>query len=431
MRLRRSEGPVDESRAECGRRREHHAGIVCARTVRGPEDGRQPCPWKWVDDNGNGVVDEPAPAESEAASLYATATSTTPSSGAVSYTPAGSTLASTLNADGSVKTTTTVTDALAARQLYARYLYVLAMLLVDRPGLKASQQMQALYGASPSDANLAEFLAQWAVNVVDFYDRDSIMTPFLYNPIPFTAAGWDEANYPVGPPTGTANVVWGCERPELLITETLAFHDRRTQDLPNDDANKPNHVVGDATNPDPNFDQQYKPQGSLFVELYNPWSDYEPVPGELSKTYNGNTGVDLAKATPAAGVGGVSSPVWRMAIMQRSDAIADPDASSGTLPTPVCAVYFTSASTVTLPTDVPAGKIFRPDTTFTGLIAPNPSRPLCRDRPRTINRRYLEDDIHGSYGQREPRIHYHPVERTSYCIDALCRPDYDGPGCRV
>ena len=28
--------------------------------------------------------------------------------------------------------------------------------------------------------------------------------------------------------------VWGCKRPELLITETLAFHDRRTQDLNNE-----------------------------------------------------------------------------------------------------------------------------------------------------------------------------------------------------
>ena len=28
-----------------------------------------------------------------------------------------------------------------------------------------------------------------------------------------------------------AGPVWGCERPELLITETLAWHDRRTEDL--------------------------------------------------------------------------------------------------------------------------------------------------------------------------------------------------------
>ena len=28
-----------------------------------------------------------------------------------------------------------------------------------------------------------------------------------------------------------SSVVWGCERPELLISETLAFHDLRTEDL--------------------------------------------------------------------------------------------------------------------------------------------------------------------------------------------------------
>jgi hypothetical protein len=34
-------------------------------------------------------------------------------------------------------------------------------------------------------------LAQWAVNVVDFYDRDSIMTRFDYTENPFTSAGWN------------------------------------------------------------------------------------------------------------------------------------------------------------------------------------------------------------------------------------------------
>ena len=33
-------------------------------------------------------------------------------------------------------------------------------------------------------------------------------------------------------PVQTRGVVWGAERPELLITETLAFHDRRTEKMP-------------------------------------------------------------------------------------------------------------------------------------------------------------------------------------------------------
>ena len=61
-------------------------------------------------------------------------------------------------------------------------------------------------------------LAQWAVNVVDYIDADAIMTPFRY------ADGIEEDN-----------VVWGCENPDLIITETLAFHDRAIADTDEDD----------------------------------------------------------------------------------------------------------------------------------------------------------------------------------------------------
>ncbi len=44
----------------------------------------------------------------------------------------------------------------------------------------------------------------------------------------------------------TRGVVWGAERPELLITETLAFHDRRTEDETFEDTDPNGH---DLTNP--------------------------------------------------------------------------------------------------------------------------------------------------------------------------------------
>ncbi len=43
----------------------------------------------------------------------------------------------------------------------------------------------------------ARFIAQWAINAVDFRDRDSIMTPFDYDPtfaVPTaTLTGWNAA----------------------------------------------------------------------------------------------------------------------------------------------------------------------------------------------------------------------------------------------
>ena len=55
------------------------------------------------------------------------------------------------------------------------------------------------------------------------------MTPFDYDA---RFANPNDNRFPVGIHTGwQRHCVWGCKRPELLISETLAFHDRRTQDL--------------------------------------------------------------------------------------------------------------------------------------------------------------------------------------------------------
>jgi hypothetical protein len=283
------------------------------------------------------------------------------------------------------------TDSLQARQVYARYLYTMAMLLVDTDGLTA--QLTAQLGRTATSDDVARFLAQWAVNVVDFRDRDSIMTPFIYNPTPFTSAGWNVATYHVGNPTAadaTAGipVVWGCERPELLISETLAFHDRRTEDLPNEVVDPNNTNGGKHTSPgktsadspakDPNFDQRYKPQGSLFVELYNPWTDQEPRPAELCTAPNG--GVDLTKTT-AEDAAHFHWPVWRLITVDgATNAAKDPDdpAVSGIIER---AVYFVGPTAAawgtTAKTKLPAdGTVqFQPteDTaTKTTRIAPIP-----------------------------------------------------------
>jgi hypothetical protein len=257
-------------------------------------------------------------------------------------------------------------NGLQARQLYARYLYVLACLTCDVRGLV--DQMQGL----PADKKkrAARFLAQWAVNVVDFRDRDSIMTPFHYDYSFFdyvyettvngTVTKWEGWLYnsdtkkldspftdETTDPKAWESVVWGCERPELLLTEAIALHDRRTADTNKENASTipvsesglptrvPSYTTAAAPNTDPDYDQKYRPEGSLFFELFNPWTAQDAPAPELQSldttSADSSTaakpndfGVDLSLTTPTAGlqiadatatnVATVGDPVWRVLI---------------------------------------------------------------------------------------------------------------------
>ncbi|MFH1919822.1 MAG: hypothetical protein ABIP48_08065, partial [Planctomycetota bacterium] len=148
-----------------------------------------------------------------------------------------------LNNDGVADPDRIAVDRAMARELYARHLYTLAIMLSDDIYNSGNLQWPA-----PPAPDEAMRLAQWAVNVVDFRDRDSIMTRFNFDRNPLD--GWN----PVA-----ADVVWGCERPELQISETMAIHDRRTQDLSSE---LNGTTTTDPNNPDGDFDQQVHPQGS-------------------------------------------------------------------------------------------------------------------------------------------------------------------------
>ena len=248
------------------------------------------------DDNGNFVIDEPGEYGSE----------TIP-------TTAGPYPLNYLN-------DTPPANTPDQRQMYARHLYCLMMLL--RNGNKYDTDLDG----TPTQAETARLFAQWAVNVVDFRDPDSIMTRFEYDIDPFDANGWSvdgDPNTPVAPADG--GVVWGCERPELLLTETIVGHDRRTEDL-DDDPSK--HKTTDAVNKDDDYDQRLLPQGWAFIELYNPWYDrgtggnpnvYDHKPSEIYA----NGGVDISK------VNNGGSPVWRMIVLRSDDGVThsrvDPD----------------------------------------------------------------------------------------------------------
>lgn len=188
---------------------------------------------------------------------------------------------------------------LLSRQAYAKQLYVLLYMLADQDWLTAYMPESARY------------LAQLAVNIVDYRDADSIMTRFEYDVAPFLDTNGD------GDPWETASteVVWGCERPELLITETLAFHDRRTEDRDDDETGE---TKADG---DDDFDQRLRPEGSLFVELYNP----NPAGAARNELSQGTPpGVDLTQTTPGG------HPVWRLVIAKHDHTVPgtpmlDPD----------------------------------------------------------------------------------------------------------
>ena len=206
------------------------------------------------------------------------------------------------------------------RQMLARDLYVLAMTLVD-PFDLTKQEGKAK----------ARQLAQWAINIVDFRDPDNIMTAFEYDVNPFDGWGVDGNTNDVSDWVGAdtraytnddfGGIVWGAESPEMLISETLAWHDRRTENKSNEDpsvtggqrgtvpfpANDPNVKI-----PDDDYDQRFVPQGAGFVELYCP---LPANPAANADTHNiDNSGKDLGIDLTAVDEVTGNSPCWRLMI---------------------------------------------------------------------------------------------------------------------
>ena len=225
-----------------------------------------------------------------------------------------------------------------ARQILARHLYVLLMAL--RPqlvdGSKATLPM--IGDSTQSELYTARRLAQWAVNVVDYRDPDSIMTRFAFDPYPFDLDGWsvEDGSQPLGPnetwrtqPASSEYVVWGVEEPQLLFSEGLAFHDVRVRDTERDAAEKFKLDDPDDDQQDPNTDQVRIPQGSLFLELYCP----HPVPrtpngrgepGFPREFYEFPNGAPRLKLDQTHNGQPQGTPVWRIAISEKH---SDPDKS--------------------------------------------------------------------------------------------------------
>lgn len=87
----------------------------------------------------------------------------------------------------------------------------------------------------------------------------------------------------------TRGLVWGMERPELLLTEGMGGHDRRVSnekigglvgELPGNNNNLPGQNPAEQE-PEDDLDQVFRPKGWAFVEVYNPWTEDNPKPAEL------------------------------------------------------------------------------------------------------------------------------------------------------
>ena len=235
-----------------------------------------------------------------------------------------------------------VDDGQFARQLFARQLYVLTLLvteLVDRDGNGVVTDDADFPGFNDESGNpitdprLARFeyrkmIAQWAINVADFRDPDSIMSPFEIDLNPFD--GWDvDGDLTTNEITmGTLAaderiVLWGTERPELLITESINGHDRRTEDLMDNDGMGFGETVDDGN--DMTYDSRLAPHAFSFFELYNPWVTLVENNGNFPNQFlasefdPNNNGIDLALRAYATGDNPMNgtrtgAPIWRVVV---------------------------------------------------------------------------------------------------------------------
>lgn len=300
-------------------------------------------------------------------------------------------------------------NRLGSRQILARNLYCLAQLIIPKdyefPG------MTGVTNALVRTRIRATAIAQWAVNVVDFRDADAAMTRFEFDILPFGVGYLEAQKGQLETPISTASqlvsfsrsaywapdriqhivngtetsngnpvtipnkafvgVVWGMEMPELLLTESLALHDKRLRDTDFDTSGL-SREKGDE-----DLDQYRFPQASLFLELYNPRTTAAAtnalIPGVPSSLYDSSMQLELDKLAPSSGATWGSQPVWRIAISEMYDAASaanhPQDRLSKTTPTPTGRTFATTThqwSTELVPGGTTRTLPAKSDTALTG-----------------------------------------------------------------
>ncbi len=243
----------------------------------------------------------------------------------------------------------------------------------------------------------ADKCAQWAANVVEFRDADSTMTPFEYDIDP--SNGWDvDGDATTIDGAAQRKLVFGAERPELVITETSAWEDATT--------------------------------GELFVMLHRPWnakaygyssknSAQNSVAAEAVDpaldAYTGNLAtnapldqLDLGRKSAGTLVNNVGDkttyPVWRLRIVDSNGATSYVrcDSTQAKGASELVSTAITSAATPRLPADgwlCLMGTNTLPVTidgtaktaTFTSFRVPGTAGPVGVNRNATIFLERLTD----------------------------------------
>ncbi len=379
------------------------------------------------------VVDQPG-LTNEAVNEYTSSSAGTKSI-AFSYDAQGYT-------PGTLSTAGTTADSLAARQLYARHLYVLMRLSCDFNAL-ASRFKNAVDTTGVQGAS--RVIAQWAVNCVAYRDHNEIMIPFDYDVNPFTATGWSPDKNDHSSADTLLHTVWGCKRPALLISETIASHDVRTEDSVEEDFDQAKSQADNITtwtrtkkgpafgpfekdnaNKDPSFNSRFRPQGSLFIEFFNPWPTNEPRTADLApnaqvKQQTGRDGVDLTKTTPQVNPQSPTSPVWRIIIVDPSQSknitaavangsrLPDPDNPAVQFEIERAAYFVPLANNVVYPVDGQVSYCVSARNWHPVVVSPGGYAVIGSGDPNTQNRTYIDFDN----GQPPPAGRYVDLNATS------------------
>ena len=168
-------------------------------------------------------------------------------------------------------------------------------------------------------------LAQWAANAVEFRDADSVMTPFEYDTNP--ANGWSPDGSVSTASEPERAVVFGAERPEILIQEAFAWRNTASG---TDGMAITLHRPWNAKAISPNWYADPAVNGATSLGVPAGVIDAEPCDISLDTRLSGTSGrplnqIDLGKkagptvsnGTNAAynDVSGTTYPIWRLRIV--------------------------------------------------------------------------------------------------------------------